>query len=107
MSCFSTGENIDGPVDIPGADCGDSASASSKNGFVERGRSGRELEVVEPAEGDKARLRKGLLEPKLAAVGDTWSILQAIASVSSFERFISEKWIDHPGGQRHLLKGLR
>lgn len=82
MSCFSVGENIEGPVDIPGADCGDSVSASSKNGFVERGRSGRVIEAVEPPEGDKARLRKGLLEPKLAAVGDTWSILRVIASVS-------------------------
>lgn len=82
MSCFSVGENIIGPVDIPGADCGDNVSASSKKGFVERGRSGRVPEVVEPAEGDKARLRKGLLEPKLEAVGDTWSISQAIESVS-------------------------
>jgi hypothetical protein len=73
MSFFSIGENMEASVDIPGADWGDSASESSKKGFVERGRSGRVLEVVEPAAGDKARLRKGLLEPKLAAVGDTWS----------------------------------
>lgn len=71
-------------VDMPGADCGDSASASSKNGFVERGRSGRELEWVELAEGDKARLRKGLLEPKLVAVGETWSICSRAESVSEF-----------------------
>jgi hypothetical protein len=61
------------PVDKPGADCGDSASVSSKNGLVDRGRSGRAL-VAEPGtvEGERARFRKGLLEPKLAAVGETW-----------------------------------
>lgn len=84
MSCFSVGEKMVPFVDMPGADCGDSASASSKNGFVERGRSGRELEWVEAAEGDKARLRKGLLEPKLVAVGETWSIRGWAESVSKF-----------------------
>lgn len=56
---------------MPGADCGDIASLSSKNGFVERGRSGRLFEETDPVtEGERARLRKGLLEPKLAAVGE-------------------------------------
>jgi hypothetical protein len=60
------------PEDIPGADWGDKASLSSKKGFVERGRSGRLLEETDPAtEGERARLRKGLLEPKLAAVGES------------------------------------
>lgn len=54
-----------GLVDKPGADCGDSASVSSRKGFVDRGRSGREFEFTELAVGDKARLRKGLLEPRL------------------------------------------
>ena len=89
MSCFSVGENVVAPVEMPGADCGDSASASSKNGFVERGRSGRELEWVELAEGDKARLRKGLLEPKLVAVGETWSICGRGESVINFYSLIS------------------
>lgn len=84
MSFLSVGENMVAPVDMLGADCGDSASESSKNGFVERGRSGRVLEWVEPAEGDKARLRKGLLEPKLVAVGETWSICGRTESVSEF-----------------------
>lgn len=58
---------------MPGADCGDNASLSSKKGFVERGRSGRLFEETDPAtEGESARLRKGLLEPKLAAVGEGW-----------------------------------
>jgi hypothetical protein len=35
------------PVDMPGADCGDIASASSKKGFVERGRSGRFDETIQ------------------------------------------------------------
>lgn len=61
------------PVDKPGADCGDSASVSSKNGLVDRGRSGRAL-VTEPGtvEGERARFRNGLLEAKLAAVGESW-----------------------------------
>ena len=45
-------------------------SASSKNGFVERGRSGRLTDEIDP--GERARFRKGLLEPKLAAVGESW-----------------------------------
>lgn len=60
------------PVDKPGADCGDRASVSSRKGLVDRGRSGRELLAADAFEGDKARFRNGLLEPKLAAVGDTW-----------------------------------
>lgn len=73
ISGLSVGENILAPVDKPGADCGDSASVSSKNGLVERGRSGTAL-VAEPGtvEGERARLRNGLLEAKLAAVGETW-----------------------------------
>lgn len=59
------------PVDMPGADCGDIASVSSKNGFVERGRSGRLFDEIDPATGgERARFRNGLLEPKLAAVGE-------------------------------------
>lgn len=69
-----------GPLEMPGADCGESASVSSRNGFVDLGRSGREL--VEPADGDRARFRKGLLEPKLAAVGETWSVQQRSFHVS-------------------------
>lgn len=60
------------PVDMPGADCGDIASVSSKKGFVERGRSGRFDETDPATEGERARFRKGLLEPKLAAVGEAW-----------------------------------
>ena len=61
------------PEDIPGADWGDKASLSSKKGFVERGRSGRLFEETDPVtEGERVRLRKGLLEPKLAAVGEGW-----------------------------------
>ena len=63
-----------GPVVMPGADCGERASVSSRKGFVDLGRSGREELVVEPADGDRARFRNGLLEPKLVAVGDTWSV---------------------------------
>lgn len=37
---------------------------SSKKGLVEVGRSGRLPDVME-LDGDKARLRNGLLEPKL------------------------------------------
>lgn len=70
MSGFSAGENMVAPVDKPGADCGDRASVSSKKGFVDRGRSGRAL-VVDALDGDKARFRKGLFEPKLGAVGET------------------------------------
>lgn len=73
MSGLSLGEIMVVPVVMPGADCGDNASESSRNGLVERGRSGRVLAeepVAEPADGDKARFRKGLLEPKLTAVGD-------------------------------------
>ena len=71
MSVFSTGENMVAPVDIPGADCGDIESASSRKGLVDRGRSGPLLDAT-GTEGERARLRKGLLEPKLAAVGDDW-----------------------------------
>lgn len=60
------------PVDMPGADCGDIASVSSKKGFVDRGRSGRFDETDPATEGERARFRKGLLEPKLAAVGEAW-----------------------------------
>lgn len=60
-------------VDKPGADCGESASLSSRNGLVDRGRSGRAL-AAEALEGDRARFRKGLLDPKLAAVGVIWSV---------------------------------
>lgn len=73
ISFFSIGEIILTPVDMPGADCGDIASVSSKKGFVERGRSGRLFDETDPAtEGERARFRKGLLEPKLAAVGEGW-----------------------------------
>jgi len=69
---FSVGETM-APEDIPGADWGDKASLSSKKGFVERGRSGRLFEETDPVtEGERVRLRKGLLEPKLAAVGEGW-----------------------------------
>lgn len=61
------------PVDKPGADCGESVSLSSRNGLVDRGRSGRAL-AADALEGDKARFRKGLLDPKLAAVGEIWSV---------------------------------
>lgn len=73
MSVFSVGETI-APEAIPGADWGDNASLSSRKGFVERGRSGRvfEEETDPVTEGERARLRKGLLEPKLAAVGEAW-----------------------------------
>lgn len=81
-SVFSVGENMAALVVIPGADCGDRASVSSRNGFVDLGRSGREELVVEPADGDRARFRKGLLEPKLAVVGDSWSVQQRFTSVS-------------------------
>lgn len=57
-------------VDIPGADCGESASVSSRKGFVDRGRSGRAL-VIDTLAGERARFLKGLFEPKLAAVGET------------------------------------
>lgn len=86
-SGFSVGENMLGPLEMPGADCGESASVSSRNGFVDLGRSGREL--VEPADGDRARFRKGLLEPKLAAVGETWSVRRSFhVSFSSIGRFL-------------------
>jgi hypothetical protein len=58
------------PVDIPGADCGDIGSVSSRKGLVDRGRSGR-LDAA-GTEGERARLRNGLLDPKLAAVGEDW-----------------------------------
>lgn len=72
MSVFSTGETMVPFVDKPGADCGDMASVSSRKGFVDRGRSGRGgFEVPELTVGDRARLRKGLLEPRLTPeVGD-------------------------------------
>jgi hypothetical protein len=57
-------------VDKPGADCGESASVSSRKGLVDRGRSGRAL-AADALDGDRARFLKGLLEPKLAAVGET------------------------------------
>jgi hypothetical protein len=72
ISGFSAGENVVAPVDKPGADCGDRASVSSRKGFVDRGRSGRAL-VEEALDGDRARFLNGLFEPKLAAVGETWS----------------------------------
>lgn len=72
ISDFSIGEIIVVPVVILGADCGDRVSESSRNGLVERGRSGRLL-PVERVEGERARLRKGLLEPKFVAVGETES----------------------------------
>lgn len=54
-----------GKVVLPtGADCGEDGSMSSKKGLVEVGRSGRPPDVME-LEGDNARLRNGLLEPKL------------------------------------------
>ena len=61
MSGRSTGENGVTPT---GADWGDKGSVSSKNGLVEVGRSGREPELAELA-GDRARFRKGVLEPRL------------------------------------------
>lgn len=61
------------PVDEPGADCGETVSLSSRNGLVDLGRSGRAL-VAGAVDGDKARFRKGLFDPKLAAVGETWSM---------------------------------
>lgn len=70
ISFFSIGENILALVDTPGVGCRGIPSASSKNGFVERGRSGRLIDEMDP--GERARFRKGLLEPKLAAVGESW-----------------------------------
>jgi len=71
ISGFWADGNMVAPVERPGADCGDSASVSSRKGFVDRGRSGRALVGGEGAfDGDKARFLKGLLEPKLAAVGE-------------------------------------
>jgi hypothetical protein len=63
MSCCSTGENR-----VPtGADRGEERlSVSSRKGFVEVGRGGRDPDVAEPA-GDKARFLKGLLEARLTA----------------------------------------
>ena len=75
MFDLSVGEIMGVLVFGPGADWGDSASESSKNGLVDRGRSGRALAaepVAEAVVGDRARFRKGLLEPKLIAVGDAW-----------------------------------
>lgn len=52
-----------------GADWGDIISVLSKNGFVERGRSGRSGcrlgDTGDVPEGERARLRKGLFEPRL------------------------------------------
>jgi hypothetical protein len=80
------------PEDIPGADWGDKASLSSRNGFVECGRSGRLLEETDPVtEGERARLRKGLLEPKLATVGETWCSFQMSAGEIGVSRRFEEE----------------
>lgn len=47
----------------PGADWGEIASVSSRNGLVEVGRSGREAAKFEA--GESARFLNGLLEAKL------------------------------------------
>lgn len=52
-----------------GADCGEMGSVSSRKGFVDFGRSGRPPDGIE-LEGDRVRVRKGLLEPKLT--GNCW-----------------------------------
>lgn len=66
MSCLSTGETMVDP--ITGADCGESVSSSK--GFVETRRSDWPLaDAKELAEGDRARFRKGLLEPRLTGAG--------------------------------------
>lgn len=74
MSALSVGEIMVVPEFIPGADWGERASVSSRNGLVDRGRSGRAL-AAEPEpeafDGDSARFRNGLFEPKVAAVGET------------------------------------
>jgi hypothetical protein len=64
MLVFSTGENMVSE-ERPGADCGDKVSVSSRKGFVDLGRSGRVLDVAELTDGDRARLRNGLLDPRL------------------------------------------
>ncbi len=52
-----------------GADCGEMGSVSSRKGFVDFGLSGRTPDGLE-LEGDRVRVRKGLLEPKLT--GNCW-----------------------------------
>ncbi|KAL4977701.1 hypothetical protein BDW66DRAFT_32253 [Aspergillus desertorum] len=62
MSCWSIRELL-------GADWEEIGSVSSRKGFVDFGRSGRPPEVVE-LEGDRVRVRKGLLEPRFT--GNCW-----------------------------------